>query len=72
MKTYHTIESLNLKSLERSSADRAGFPRYLVNVDCDLLKIETPAKLRRVLASIYSETPKVFVNAGNGLTIDFS
>lgn len=68
---HHTIESLGLLAFERPAKTRAGFPRFLVKVDCQWIKIKTLPSLRKTIASIYSETPRIFVNAGNGLTIDF-
>jgi hypothetical protein len=69
--TYHTIESLGIKALERPASERGDFPRYLVSVDGKTETIKTPAALRRLLAVICSPAPTVFVNAGKGITINF-
>ena len=71
MKSYHTIESLRLKALEAPLSVRGTFPRYMVNVDCETLRVTTPVALRRFLGVIYADAPHVYKNAGGGITIDF-
>lgn len=68
---YHNIESLGIKTLERPASERGTFPRYLVKTDSQTMEVKTIGALRKVLGFIYSDAPKVFVNAGKGLTIDF-
>lgn len=68
---YHNIESLGIKTLERPASERGAFPRYLVKADSQTMEVKTIGALRKVLGFIYSDAPKVFVNAGKGLTIDF-
>ena len=70
--TYHNAESLNLVSLERPACERGTFPRFIVCVDGDRLECKTLRSLNSLLGSIYSARPRVFVNGGKGLTIDFS
>lgn len=69
--TYHTIEGLGIKALERPAAERGTFPRYLVTCDGITNEVKTPSALVKLLSGIYSELPAVFVNAGNGITINF-
>ena len=69
--TYYTTKSLGIKALERPASERGDFPRYLVTADGKTTEVKTPAALRRLLSVIYSEKPRVFVNAGKGITIDF-
>ena len=71
MKRCHTIDSLGLDAMEQPKARRGDFPRYLLMVDGQTLKIETRAALAKKLASIYSEPPAVFVNCAGGLTVNF-
>lgn len=68
---YHDLQSLGIKALERPAYERGTFPRYLVKADGQTIEVKTLGALRKVLGFIYSDTPKVFVNAGKGLTIDF-
>lgn len=70
-RTYHTIESLGIKAIERPAAERGTFPRYLVTCDGSTKEVKTPAALAKLIAVIYSELPAVFVNAGKGVTINF-
>lgn len=71
MSTYHTIESLGIKSIERPSAERGTFPRYLVTADGKTSEVKTPRALEKLLGIIYSERPEIFVNAGKGISINF-
>jgi len=71
MRAYHTTESLGIKALERPAYERGDFPRYLVTVDGKTETVKTPRALQKLLGSIYSERPEVFVNAGNGISINF-
>ena len=69
--TYHTIESLGIKAVERPAAERGTFPRYLVTCDGITNEVKTTGALVKLLSGIYSEPPAVFVNAGKGITINF-
>jgi hypothetical protein len=71
MSAYHTAESLGIKSVERSASERGTFPRYLVIADSKTYEVKTPRALEKILGTIYSERPEVFVNAGKGITINF-
>ena len=71
MSTYHTVESLGIKAMERPSSQRGTFPRYLVMADGATITVKTPRALEKLLGVIYSERPEVFVNAGKGITINF-
>lgn len=65
---YWTPEDLELPKVE---GDRGTFPRYMVMVDGTRLEFKSIQSLRRALASIYAPKPRVFANAGKGVTIDF-
>ena len=71
MSTYHTVESLGIKAMERPSSQRGTFPRYLVMADGTTITVRTTRALEKLLGVIYSERPEVFVNAGKGITINF-
>ena len=71
MSTYHTVESLGIKAIERPASERGTFHRYTVIADGLSSRIKTPRDLKNLLAVIYAEQPRVFVNAGKGVTIDF-
>ena len=71
MSTYHTVESLGIKAIERPASERGTFPRYLVTADGKTSQIKTLRALKNLLGVIYAERPEVFVNAGKGITIDF-
>ncbi len=70
--TYHSAESLHLASIERPASERGTFPRFIVCVDGGRVECKTLRSLNSLLASVYSARPRVFVNGGKGLTIDFS
>ena len=70
-KTYHTTESLDIKSIERLTSERGSFPRYLVTADGKTTEVKTLCALEKLLGVIYAERPEVFVNAGKGITINF-
>lgn len=65
---YWTPEELELPEVE---GDRGTFPRYIVIADDARTEIKSLKALRRILSGIYSTKPRVFVNAGKGITIDF-
>jgi len=72
-KKYWTCADLAVEALELSRRERgedAG-PRFTVYVDGDCLHAKTPRGLDRILKSIYSTEPRVFRNAGKGVTVDF-
>ncbi len=72
-KKYWSRADLAIEALELSRQERgedAG-PRFTVYVDGDCLHAETPRGLDRILSSIYSTEPRVFRNAGKGVTVDF-
>lgn len=72
-KKYWSHSTLPIQSLELSRQERgedAG-PRFTVYVDGECLHAETPRGLDRILSSIYSTEPRVFRNAGKGVTVDF-
>ena len=69
--TYHTAENLNLAAIERPASERGTFPRYLVMADGKMTTVKTPRALAKLLGSIYSKAPHIFVNAGKGITLDF-
>ena len=71
MSTYHTVESLGIKAIERPAFERGTFPRYLVTADGKTSEVKTPRALKNLLGVIYSERPEVFINAGKGITINF-
>ena len=71
MSTYHTVESLGIKAIERAASERGTFPRYLVTADGKTSQIKTLRALKNLLGVIYSERPEVFVNAGKGISINF-
>ena len=71
MSTYHTVESLGIKAIERPASERDTFPRYLVTADGKTSQIKTLRALKNLLGVIYSERPEVFVNAGKGISINF-
>lgn len=71
MSTYHTIESLGIKAIERSASERGTFPRYLVTADGETSEVKSPRALEKLLSVIYSHRPEVFINAGKGITINF-
>jgi len=68
---YHTTENLKIAALERPTSERGTFPRYLVTVDGTTTTVKTPRALEKLLGVIYSNEPRVFVNASKGITIDF-
>jgi hypothetical protein len=65
---YWTPEELELPKVE---GDRGTFPRYMIIADGSRTEIKSIQSLRRALTSIYAPKPRVFVNAGKGITIDF-
>jgi len=68
---YHTAENLKIAAIERPTSERGTFPRYLVIADGTTTTVKTPRALANLLGVIYSNEPRVFVNAGKGITIDF-
>lgn len=56
---------------ERPARERNGFPRFMVMCDGERYEMNTRKALDKVLGHIYATAPKVFVNAGKGITIDF-
>lgn len=59
-------------SKEVSKQERGTYPRYSVVVDGETLYPKTPSQLAKVLDVISgAEKPRVFRNAGKGVTIDF-
>jgi hypothetical protein len=70
-RAYHTAESLGIKSIERPAFERGTFPRYLVTADNKTTAAKTPRALEKILGVIYAERPKVFVNAGKSISINF-
>jgi hypothetical protein len=54
-----------------SSSERNGFPAYIVKVDGEAVSVSNRRSLDKLLGEIYAERPRVFVNAGKGVTIDF-
>lgn len=56
---------------EKPARERDGFPRFMVICDGERYEMNTRKALDKVLGHIYATAPKVFVNAGNGITIDF-
>lgn len=68
---YWTVEEVLNGVVERPRAERGTFPRFTVLCDGDRFEIRTLAKLQQILQCTYACQPKVFVNAGKGLTIDF-
>lgn len=69
-RTWTAEELLQGIAVPPSSA-RRGFPRFIVYVDGVTLQLGTLPALRKTLSNISSKRPKVFVNAGKGVTIDF-
>lgn len=72
-KKYWSHADLAIEALELSRQERgedAG-PRFTVYVDGECLHAETPRGLDKILSSIYSTEPRVFRNAGKGVTVDF-
>lgn len=71
MNKYWTAKEVlaGIKEMPRSM--RGTFPRYTVICDDDRFMITTRAKLDQILQCTYASQPKVYVNAGKGITIDF-
>ena len=68
---YWTVEEVLKGVVELPRSKRGTFPRFTVICDGDRFEIRTLAKLQQILQCTYASQPKVFVNAGKGLTIDF-
>jgi len=64
--------SLNeLSFTEQPSQVRGTFPRFIIVADGIRHEKQTRASADRLLRIIYSAAPKVYVNAGKGITINF-
>lgn len=50
---------------------RGTFPRFMVKADGETTVCKTLKTLQKTLDIIYAGRPRVFVNAGKGITIDF-
>lgn len=70
-KQYWSAENLDLESLKTTASERAGTAPYTLIVDGKTKRYWSLPALDKVLKSISSEKPKVFKNAGKGITIDF-
>lgn len=63
---------LDVKNLELPFSERGTFPRYIVKVDGDSVELTTPLQLKKFIGDISgSDKPRIFRNAGKGITIDF-
>lgn len=63
----------DIEALEVSAGERDGFPRFMVYLNENkALEVKTKRSLNKLLESIYWTAPRIFRNAGKGVTIDFS
>jgi len=56
---------------ERPASVRGTFPRFIVIADGQRDELNRKPALEKLLGSIIAAAPKVFINQGNGITIDF-
>lgn len=67
-----TFEELAVSRYESARLLRGTFPKYTLRVDGQSYWLKSRKSLENLLANIISETePRVFPNAGFGVTIDF-
>jgi len=63
------IRDLGIKECRKS--ERGTFPRFTVIVDGESTPLYTLRHLSDLAQVIYATAPRVFVNAGKGITVDF-
>lgn len=67
-----TMDELGISGLEVKRSVRGTFPRYMVFVDGETFYPKTPKTLGNLLSDIIgNKKPRVFRNAGKGITINF-
>lgn len=70
-KKYWTSDEVLAGINERTASERGDYPRYTVIADGEHCECKGKVQLNRIVSCIYSTTPRVFINAGKGVTIDF-
>lgn len=68
---YWTADEVLAGIKEKPASERGTYPRFSVYVDGEYLERKTRKGLDNLVSIILSKAPKVFINAGKGVTIDF-